>query len=69
VTGGHEKRDAELYKFAEDMSKALEEGILATQKTWRIPFTGVTIGWHRMDLEASDHTTHVIEIRIWWRGR
>ena len=56
----------DLEKFAEDLSRAIEEGILGTQSTFRIPFTGITIGWNRMQIVGVSRT-RLIEIRIWWR--
>jgi hypothetical protein len=62
-----EEIDKGLYKFAEDMTDALIQGIIATQKVIRIPLTGIQIGWNRLDLISRHRVPyHLIEIRIWW---
>ena len=62
-----DEEDEDLRKAAFDISNAIEEGILATQTTLRIPLTSITIGYNRYRTQSSDHSTRVIEIRIWWR--
>ena len=64
-----EEMDESLREFAEDVAQAIENGICTTQKVWRIPFTGLQIGWNRMTIATTDHRTRLIEIRIWWSDR
>ena len=54
-------------KLARDFGEALKEAMIATETSFRIPFTGIQIGWNRMDLISHQSIPYrLIEIRVWW---
>ncbi len=56
----------DMEKLAEILSQALTRWIIATEYTFKIPFTTIHVGWSRMEIKTGAGTTNMIEIRICW---
>lgn len=56
--------EQEVQALAQAVATAVTKTMCAAQKEWRIPFTGITIGFNCVEMYGSRHVK-IIDIKIW----